>query len=65
MEAKREGGALGGQGNHQARFSCTCLWDVLLSTPELRAGISYNTVDGAVDRRSFHGAYEVQDGLPL
>ncbi|XP_045357135.1 transient receptor potential cation channel subfamily M member 2 isoform X3 [Leopardus geoffroyi] len=29
------------------------------------SGISYNAVDGPIDRRSFHGAYVVQDGLPL
>lgn len=27
--------------------------------------ISYNSVDGPLDRRSFHGAYAVRDGLPL
>lgn len=27
--------------------------------------ISYNVVDGPTDRRSFHGAYVVEDGLPL
>ncbi|KAB0398108.1 hypothetical protein E2I00_019756 [Balaenoptera physalus] len=27
--------------------------------------ISYNAVDGRLDRRSFHGVYAVQDGLPL
>ncbi|XP_020739237.2 transient receptor potential cation channel subfamily M member 2 isoform X1 [Odocoileus virginianus] len=27
--------------------------------------ISYNTVDGPLDRRSFHGVYAVRDGLPL
>ncbi|XP_055975296.1 transient receptor potential cation channel subfamily M member 2 isoform X2 [Sorex fumeus] len=39
--------------------------DPVGSAPELRAGISYNVVEGAVDRRSFHGTYAVQDGLPL
>ncbi|XP_030184626.1 transient receptor potential cation channel subfamily M member 2 isoform X4 [Lynx canadensis] len=29
------------------------------------SGISYNAVDGPIDRRSFHGVYVVQDGLPL
>lgn len=29
------------------------------------AGITYNAVDGPIDRRSFHGVYAVQDGLPL
>ncbi|XP_045857855.1 transient receptor potential cation channel subfamily M member 2 isoform X2 [Meles meles] len=32
---------------------------------EALAGLSYNTVDGPTDRRSFHGLYVVQDGLPL
>ncbi|XP_035953132.1 transient receptor potential cation channel subfamily M member 2 isoform X1 [Halichoerus grypus] len=32
---------------------------------EALAGISYNAVDGPIDRRSFHGLYAVQDGLPL
>uniref|UniRef100_A0A4W2F225 Uncharacterized protein n=1 Tax=Bos indicus x Bos taurus TaxID=30522 RepID=A0A4W2F225_BOBOX len=27
--------------------------------------ISYNAVDGPLDRRSFHGVYTVRDGLPL
>lgn len=27
--------------------------------------ISYNAVDGLTDRRSFHGAYAVREGLPL
>ncbi|KAB0359104.1 hypothetical protein FD754_003260 [Muntiacus muntjak] len=27
--------------------------------------ISYNAVDGPLDRRSFHGVYAVRDGLPL
>ncbi|KAJ1071012.1 hypothetical protein K5549_003991 [Capra hircus] len=27
--------------------------------------ISYNVVDGPLDRRSFHGVYAVRDGLPL
>ncbi|XP_061023445.1 transient receptor potential cation channel subfamily M member 2 [Dama dama] len=27
--------------------------------------ISYNSVDGPLDRRSFHGVYAVRDGLPL
>lgn len=27
--------------------------------------ISYNTMDGLIDRQSFHGLYAVQDGLPL
>ncbi|XP_059865742.1 transient receptor potential cation channel subfamily M member 2 [Delphinus delphis] len=27
--------------------------------------INYNAVDGCLDRRSFHGVYTVQDGLPL
>lgn len=35
------------------------------SAPEALAGISYNAVDGPTDRRSFHGLYVVQDGLPL
>ncbi|XP_036767935.2 transient receptor potential cation channel subfamily M member 2 isoform X5 [Manis pentadactyla] len=29
------------------------------------SGISFNAMDGPVDRRSFHGAYMVRDGLPL
>ncbi|XP_030895493.1 transient receptor potential cation channel subfamily M member 2 isoform X2 [Leptonychotes weddellii] len=32
---------------------------------EALASISYNAVDGPIDRRSFHGLYAVQDGLPL
>lgn len=35
------------------------------SALEALAGISYNAVDGPIDRRSFHGLYAVQDGLPL
>uniref|UniRef100_A0A8C5JTP5 Transient receptor potential cation channel subfamily M member 2 n=1 Tax=Junco hyemalis TaxID=40217 RepID=A0A8C5JTP5_JUNHY len=27
--------------------------------------INYNTMDGLIDRQSFHGLYTVQDGLPL
>ena len=27
--------------------------------------ISYNAVDGPLDRRSFHGVYAVRGGLPL
>ncbi|KAM7106683.1 transient receptor potential cation channel subfamily M member 2 isoform 7-T7 [Ciconia maguari] len=27
--------------------------------------INYNTMDGLIDRQSFHGLYAVQDGLPL
>ncbi|NWU97559.1 TRPM2 protein, partial [Upupa epops] len=27
--------------------------------------INYNTMDGMIDRQSFHGLYTVQDGLPL
>ncbi|XP_060040604.1 transient receptor potential cation channel subfamily M member 2 isoform X2 [Erinaceus europaeus] len=34
------------------------------SNRALLGQILYNAVDGAVDRRSFHGPYEVQDGLP-
>ncbi|KAG8505754.1 Transient receptor potential cation channel subfamily M member 2, partial [Galemys pyrenaicus] len=34
------------------------------SAPELLSGIRYNTEDGPVDRRSFHGPYAVRDGLP-
>ncbi|XP_036094011.1 transient receptor potential cation channel subfamily M member 2 isoform X3 [Rousettus aegyptiacus] len=34
-------------------------------TPESLSRISYNAVDGPTDRRSFHGSYAVQDGLPL
>ncbi|XP_051695884.2 transient receptor potential cation channel subfamily M member 2 isoform X1 [Oryctolagus cuniculus] len=32
---------------------------------EPRSKISYNAVDGLTDRQSFHGAYAVQEGLPL
>uniref|UniRef100_A0A452SI40 Transient receptor potential cation channel subfamily M member 2 n=1 Tax=Ursus americanus TaxID=9643 RepID=A0A452SI40_URSAM len=32
---------------------------------EALAGISYNAVDGPIDRRSFHGLYAVQEALPL
>ncbi|XP_029794679.1 transient receptor potential cation channel subfamily M member 2 isoform X3 [Suricata suricatta] len=35
------------------------------SAREPPSGISYNAVDGPTDRRSFHGVYAVQDGLPL
>ena len=35
------------------------------SALEPLAGITYNAVDGPIDRRSFHGVYAVQDGLPL
>lgn len=34
------------------------------STLEPLSGISYNALDGPVDRRSSHGPYAVQDGLP-
>lgn len=27
--------------------------------------INYNTMDGLIDRQSFHGPYAVRDGLPL
>ncbi|XP_021505346.2 transient receptor potential cation channel subfamily M member 2 isoform X4 [Meriones unguiculatus] len=44
--------------------------DVALTDPvgdmaEPLSKISYNIVDGMTDRRSFHGAYVVQYGLPL
>ncbi|XP_055463196.1 transient receptor potential cation channel subfamily M member 2 isoform X2 [Psammomys obesus] len=44
--------------------------DVALTDPvgdmaEPLSKISYNVVDGMTDRRSFHGAYVVQYGLPL
>ncbi|XP_023594837.1 transient receptor potential cation channel subfamily M member 2 isoform X2 [Trichechus manatus latirostris] len=39
--------------------------DPVGSSLELLSKISYNTVDGLVDRRSFHGPYTVCDGLPL
>nr|XP_020023452.1 transient receptor potential cation channel subfamily M member 2-like isoform X2 [Castor canadensis] len=35
------------------------------STPEPLTKTHYNILDGLTDRRSFHGVYEVQDGLPL
>ncbi|XP_045632328.1 transient receptor potential cation channel subfamily M member 2 isoform X6 [Ursus americanus] len=35
------------------------------SALEALAGISYNAVDGPIDRRSFHGLYAVQEALPL
>lgn len=35
------------------------------SVPEPLSKISFNALDGPRDRRSFHGAYVVQDGLPL
>ncbi|XP_032721096.1 transient receptor potential cation channel subfamily M member 2 isoform X1 [Lontra canadensis] len=41
------------------------LVDPVGNAPEALAGISYNAVDGPTDRRSFHGLYVVQDGLPL
>ncbi|XP_063080653.1 transient receptor potential cation channel subfamily M member 2 isoform X2 [Cavia porcellus] len=41
------------------------LVDPVGEAPELLAKIRYNALDGSTDRRSFHGAYMVQDGLPL
>ncbi|XP_023486045.1 transient receptor potential cation channel subfamily M member 2 isoform X1 [Equus caballus] len=38
--------------------------DPVGSTLEPLSGISYNALDGPVDRRSSHGPYAVQDGLP-
>ena len=35
------------------------------STPDPLSKITYNAVDGPTDRRSYHGSYTVQDGLPL
>ncbi|XP_012926821.1 transient receptor potential cation channel subfamily M member 2 isoform X4 [Heterocephalus glaber] len=43
----------------------TALMDPVGDVPDLLAKIRYNTLDGPTDRRSFHGAYVVQDGLPL
>ncbi|XP_007945494.1 transient receptor potential cation channel subfamily M member 2 [Orycteropus afer afer] len=39
--------------------------DPVGSSLEMLSKISYNTMDGLVDRRSFHGPYAVCDGLPL
>ncbi|XP_073087352.1 transient receptor potential cation channel subfamily M member 2 isoform X5 [Manis javanica] len=39
--------------------------DPMGGTLEPLSGISFNAMDGSVDRRSFHGAYVVQDRLPL
>ncbi|XP_064135610.1 transient receptor potential cation channel subfamily M member 2 isoform X2 [Loxodonta africana] len=39
--------------------------DPVGSSLELLSKINYNTMDGLVDRRSFHGPYAVCDGLPL
>ncbi|XP_039101414.1 transient receptor potential cation channel subfamily M member 2 isoform X1 [Hyaena hyaena] len=41
------------------------LVDPVGNTLEPLSRISYNAVDGPTDRRSFHGVYAVQDGLPL
>ncbi|KAM4889199.1 LOW QUALITY PROTEIN: transient receptor potential cation channel subfamily M member 2 [Thomomys bottae] len=41
------------------------LADPVGDTLEPLTRIRYNVVDGLTDRRSFHGAYAVQDGLPL
>ncbi|XP_046503880.1 transient receptor potential cation channel subfamily M member 2-like isoform X1 [Equus quagga] len=38
--------------------------DPVGSTLEPLSGISYNALDGPVDRRSSHGPYAVRDGLP-
>uniref|UniRef100_G3T0U9 Transient receptor potential cation channel subfamily M member 2 n=1 Tax=Loxodonta africana TaxID=9785 RepID=G3T0U9_LOXAF len=39
--------------------------DPVGSSLELLSKINYNTMDGLVDRRSFHGPYAVCDGLPF
>lgn len=36
-----------------------------LSSLESLLKINYNTMDGLINRQSFHGLYAVQDGLPL
>lgn len=38
---------------------------LLPSSLESLLKINYNTMDGLIDRQSFHGLYTVQDGLPL
>ncbi|XP_046294897.1 transient receptor potential cation channel subfamily M member 2 isoform X1 [Marmota monax] len=43
----------------------TALMDPVGDAPEPLSRISFNTLDGPRDRRSFHGAYAVRDGLPL
>ncbi|XP_028925185.1 transient receptor potential cation channel subfamily M member 2 isoform X2 [Ornithorhynchus anatinus] len=39
--------------------------DPLGTSLEALSQINYNTVDGLINRQSFHGPYVVQDGLPL
>ncbi|MBZ3871426.1 Transient receptor potential cation channel subfamily M member 2 [Sciurus carolinensis] len=41
------------------------LVDPVGDTPQPLSKITYNALDGPRDRRSFHGAYVVRDGLPL
>lgn len=53
-----------GQSSHRHALTAP-LHSPAPSTPESLSRISYNAVDGPTDRRSFHGSYAVQDGLPL
>lgn len=53
-----------GQSSHRHTLTAP-LCSPAPSTPESLSRISYNAVDGPTDRRSFHGSYVVQDGLPL
>ncbi|XP_053773634.1 transient receptor potential cation channel subfamily M member 2 isoform X6 [Desmodus rotundus] len=41
------------------------LVDPMGNTPDPLSKITYNAVDGPTDRRSYHGSYTVQEGLPL
>uniref|UniRef100_A0A8C5LER0 Transient receptor potential cation channel subfamily M member 2 n=1 Tax=Jaculus jaculus TaxID=51337 RepID=A0A8C5LER0_JACJA len=50
---------------HTAERKDLAFMDPVGDTAEPLSKISYNAVDGLTDRRSFHGAYVVQHGLPL
>ncbi|XP_048811178.1 transient receptor potential cation channel subfamily M member 2 isoform X1 [Lagopus muta] len=43
----------------------TAVQDPFSPSLESLLKINYNTMDGLIDRQSFHGLYAVQDGLPL
>ncbi|XP_023571875.1 transient receptor potential cation channel subfamily M member 2 isoform X3 [Octodon degus] len=43
----------------------TVLVDPVGEDSEPLTKIQYNALDGPIDRRSFHGTYVIQDGLPL
>ncbi|XP_069886906.1 transient receptor potential cation channel subfamily M member 2 isoform X1 [Dipodomys merriami] len=49
---------------HTAEKKDVALVDPVGDTPEPLTRIRYNALDGLTDRRSFHGAYAVQEGLP-